>query len=265
MKLKRGTVGFEEFQRYMEVLGVQCDLTLSYSQDDNTAMSTNARTREKIAVLEAQVEADRKHTEFQKTLVRDMRTALYSSDGYTDMALKHADDGGKVREYLQKVKSSNAQISILLDDMLGIKLPNNKPQTKDNLSDAQRLKGCRVLVVDDNEMNREISKDLLEDNGLIVEEAENGQQALDMIRAANPRYYDCVLMDIMMPVMDGLEATKQIRALPERVRAMIPIIAMTANAFEEDRTKSIEAGMDAHLTKPIDATALMLAMNQYIR
>ncbi len=113
------------------------------------------------------------------------------------------------------------------------------------------LEGKRVLLVDDNELNREILKDVLVDHGIIVEEADNGSKAVSAVKEREPGYYQFVLMDIEMPVMDGYEATMEIRRFPNRIRANIPIIALTANAFAEDVQASLEAGMDGHIAKPI--------------
>jgi len=98
---------------------------------------------------------------------------------------------------------------------------------------------------------------ILEQAGFQVETAENGQIAVDMVSASQPGYYDAILMDIQMPVMDGYEATKEIRSLPDRTLAAIPILAMTANAFKEDEQAAIEAGMQAHIAKPVDIGAMM--------
>jgi len=126
---------------------------------------------------------------------------------------------------------------------------------------AISLVGKKVLLVEDNEMNREIGRDILEDNGLVVEEAEDGDVAVQIIRKlvedGNPIYYDFILMDIQMPHMDGYEATRQLRSIPGLDGKKLPIIAMTANAFEEDKKKAYEAGMDAHLAKPINVGKLL--------
>ena len=125
---------------------------------------------------------------------------------------------------------------------------------------ADRLKGRKVLLVEDNELNREIARDVLEELGLIVEEAVDGVEAVEKIDALpkgrRELIYDFVLMDIQMPRMDGFAATAAIRALPDPTDTHLPIIAMTANAFAEDREKARQAGMDAHLAKPIDLQAL---------
>ena len=125
------------------------------------------------------------------------------------------------------------------------------------------ISGMRVLVVEDNALNREIVQCLLEEEGAEVTLAEDGQQAVDAFAAAAPGHFDAILMDIMMPVLDGIGATQAIRALPRPDAQTIPIIAMTANAFEEDKKKTQEAGMNAHLAKPIDSAKLCAVLARY--
>ena len=115
----------------------------------------------------------------------------------------------------------------------------------------------RVLLVEDNEINKEIAVMILEQEGFTVETADNGKSAVESVSAADPGYYDLILMDIQMPEMDGYEAARAIRSLPDKALADIPIIAMTANAFKEDETAAIEAGMQAHIAKPLDVEKMM--------
>ena len=124
-----------------------------------------------------------------------------------------------------------------------------------------RVEGLRVLLAEDNELNREIAVALLSRKGIIVEEAENGQICVDKLKAAAVGYYDAVLMDLRMPVMNGYEATKAIRAL-DRADAKLPIIAMTADAFAEDMQRCLEVGMNAHMAKPIDVDKLVSLLAQ---
>ena len=127
---------------------------------------------------------------------------------------------------------------------------------------AISLKGKKLLLVEDNELNREIATDLLEEQEIIVETAEDGRAAVEMMRQKGPAYFDGILMDIQMPYMNGYEATKAIRAMyPDK---KIPIIALSANAFEEDRMKSLEAGMNAHIAKPIVVGELFKAISDCI-
>ena len=122
---------------------------------------------------------------------------------------------------------------------------------------AADLKGKKLLLVEDNELNREIALEILKEAGFVVDTAEDGAVAVRKIKQAAPGQYDLILMDIQMPNLDGYEATRQIRALPDAEKASIPIFAMTANAFEEDRQNALEAGMNGHIAKPLDVPHLL--------
>ncbi len=122
---------------------------------------------------------------------------------------------------------------------------------------AADLKGKKLLLVEDNELNREIALEILKGAGFVVDTAEDGAVAVQKIEQAAPAQYDLILMDIQMPNLDGYEATRQIRALPDAEKANIPIFAMTANAFEEDRQNALEAGMNGHIAKPLDVPHLL--------
>ena len=121
---------------------------------------------------------------------------------------------------------------------------------------VEHLKGMKILLAEDNDLNAEIALTILEEYGMEVDRAEDGKVCLAMLMEKPKRYYDAILMDIQMPNMDGYETTKKIRELDDS-RARIPVIAMTANAFDEDRRKAFDAGMDAHVAKPIDIHVLM--------
>ena len=129
---------------------------------------------------------------------------------------------------------------------------------------AHDFGGTRLLLVEDNEMNREIAVEILEEAGFEVDTAEDGSVAVKRLGDADPGRYDAVLMDIQMPIMDGYEATRRIRKLPNADIASIPIIAMTANAFEEDKALAYEAGMNGHLAKPIDIPKLIETLAQQL-
>lgn len=126
------------------------------------------------------------------------------------------------------------------------------------------LKGRRILLAEDNELNAEIAMELLGEEGLLIEHAEDGEKCCAMLAQAPEGYYDLVLMDIQMPVMNGYEAAAKIRGMADAKKAGIPIIAMTANAFAEDRQAALDAGMNAHVAKPIDMTVLMPTLLRYL-
>ena len=127
------------------------------------------------------------------------------------------------------------------------------------------FKGKRILLVEDNELNREIAEELIGVTGASVESAEDGVQAVEMFKESAEGYYDLILMDVQMPHMDGYEATRCIRAVGRSDAQKVPIFAMTANAFAEDVQKSREAGMNAHISKPLDIRAVYKQMNRYLQ
>ena len=127
----------------------------------------------------------------------------------------------------------------------------------------KRHKG-RVLLTEDVELNQEIACTLLNEAGFCTEIANNGKIALDMVKNSSPGYYQVVLMDVQMPVMNGYEATKAIRKLENTELASIPIIAMTANAFEEDKQEAMQCGMNAHISKPIDIENLFDTLDKIL-
>ena len=127
--------------------------------------------------------------------------------------------------------------------------------------EVENFKGRRLLLAEDNDLNREIAFKILNEYGFIVDTVENGKDAVDTIAASKHGYYDLVLMDIQMPVMNGYEATKGIRALNDAVLAAIPIVAMTANAFDEDRKAAKESGMNGFISKPINLDEIIEVLN----
>ena len=117
--------------------------------------------------------------------------------------------------------------------------------------------GKKVLLVEDNELNREIATAIMEEIGLDVDSAEDGTDAVNIMSSASGSKYDLIFMDIQMPKMDGYTATREIRTLKDTKKANVPIIAITANAFDEDRKKAIKAGMNGHIAKPIDVNVIL--------
>lgn len=129
---------------------------------------------------------------------------------------------------------------------------------------SQNLHSGRILLAEDNELNQEIAVEILNEAGIDVEVADNGQIAVDMLKKSKPGYYRLILMDVQMPVMNGYEATKAIRKLENTELASIPILAMTANAFEEDKQAALASGMNGHIAKPIDINKLFESMDKIL-
>ena len=125
--------------------------------------------------------------------------------------------------------------------------------------------GKRILIAEDNELNREIEVAILQDAGFLVDEAVDGQEAVEKVKESGAGYYAGVLMDIQMPVMDGYEATREIRKLNDPQLAETPIIAVSANAFDEDKEASAKAGMNAHIEKPIQLDYLFDTLKKLLK
>jgi len=144
-----------------------------------------------------------------------------------------------------------------------ISVPPDSRETQDSPEQHQRT-GCHILLAEDNELNQEIAVTILEEAGCTVDVAADGAEAVEKVRCSADRPFDLVLMDIQMPVMDGIEATKVIRAMDDPKLAHLPIVAMTADAFEEDRQRVLSAGMDDHLGKPIDTDKLFATLQRIL-
>ena len=140
-----------------------------------------------------------------------------------------------------------------------------EPACKPAQPAASELRGKKLLLVEDNALNRELALEILKEAGFTVDTAEDGEIAVQKMKQAAPGQYDLILMDIQMPKMDGYEATRQIRALPDAAKAGIPIFAMTANAFEEDRQNALKAGMDGHIAKPLDIPHLLQVLADVLK
>jgi CheY-like chemotaxis protein len=124
--------------------------------------------------------------------------------------------------------------------------------------------GKRVLLVEDNQMNQILAENILTSVGFAVDIASDGIEAVEKMKSSSDGYYDVILMDIQMPQMDGYEATRQIRALDDKTKSEIPIVAVTANAFEEDRKISMEVGMNGYLAKPYDVPEIMSTLKELL-
>ncbi len=157
---------------------------------------------------------------------------------------------------VNSAEGQGSEFVIDLDFKVSEKRTDSEPIRAGDLD----FKGKRLLLAEDNEMNQQIATAILEEAGFTIDIAENGAKAVTMLEDAPSGYYDAVLMDIQMPLMDGYEASRRIRALDDDRKAAVPIIAMTANAFEEDRQAAFDAGMNGHVAKPYEISEIMSAL-----
>ena len=170
--------------------------------------------------------------------------------------------GGNIR--VETAPGQGTEFIVNVSFKLSENIPETKSEEIDDTAPEINFESMRLLLVDDIEVNREIAKMILETAGFEVDTAENGKEAVDKVAASTPDYYDAVLMDIQMPIMDGYQAAQAIRSLENEKLAKIPIIAMTANAFSEDVQAAKDAGMDAHIAKPIDVPQMMETLAKII-
>lgn len=161
--------------------------------------------------------------------------------------------GGTIR--VTSEKGVGTTIVVTLPHRIANESENAEPENV--VTDETVFEGKRILLAEDNDLNAEIAEEILTSAGFMIERAEDGAICYEKIVSSDKGYYDLVLMDIQMPNMDGYQATRAIRALADKEKANIPIIAMTANAFEEDRSKAVNVGMNGHIAKPIDVTELL--------
>ena len=193
--------------------------------------------------------------EIRKIVGADSPIILMSAYDWTDIEREARQAG--VTGFISKPLFAS-DLHHTLERSLGRSSSEDKVSVEANsLPQEDNFAGRRILLAEDNELNREIAAEILKEAGFLVDCAENGQKTCDMVRQAKPGYYDLVLMDIQMPIMNGYEATRVIRSFPDPALANIPIVAMTANAFEEDRELALAAGMNGHLPKPIDLNKML--------
>lgn len=168
--------------------------------------------------------------------------------------------GGQIT--VNSAQGSGTTFTVTLTFPLGEEKSETPDKDLDSTCDTD-FTGMKILLVEDNPINREIALMLLTQHGFLVDTAENGAEAVETIRTSPPDTYRAILMDIQMPVMDGYAATRAIRALPDPQRASVPIIALTANAFKEDRQAAMEAGMQAHIAKPLNYDEIAETLRHY--
>jgi len=173
---------------------------------------------------------------------------------------------GTIHVESEKGKGSSFIVSIASPFISQADLQKEKAQTSNEESlDHRRLAGCHILLCEDHPLNQEIAKAILTEQGMTVDIAENGQSGTERFGMSSVDFFDCILMDIRMPVMDGYEATRAIRKLERPDAKTVPIIAMTADAFTEDIQKCFDAGMNGHIAKPINPEALCCALSEALK
>jgi len=170
--------------------------------------------------------------------------------------------GGTIQVESHEGKGTKFTVDVSLE----IASSEDVNETEDVSNEININKGNhkRILLAEDNDLNAEIACEILKSEGYLVEHASHGQQCVEMLQEAEDGYYDLILMDIQMPFMDGYEACKEIRKMKDTQKANIPIIAMTANAFEEDKQMAIKAGMNDHVPKPMDMRVLSPVLQKYL-
>ena len=259
-KLSRESMTFEELQKSLDALGVSMELQFQYPDGRSFSSRENhEQIVERMGVLEKMLEADSKVDEFRKKSLRELRTELNSAVGYAELCRRH---GAQMDSYLDKLSVVHGNMDRTISFALGESFSDESDEI--NSTQVEELQGKRVLLVDDNELNREILEEVLLDHGLLFEEADNGSKAVAAVKEHEPGYYQFILMDIEMPEMDGYEATLKIRKLPNRIRANTPIIAFTANAVSENRDRAFAVGMDDFLVKPVKTTRLLSCLNKLL-
>ncbi len=187
----------------------------------------------------------------------DIHIIIQTAYEWTDIE-EEAKEAGVTAFCAKPLFQSDLESVLIAVNQLGEQREENASWTTDDFS------GKRILLVEDNELNREIAEAILMETGFSVETAPDGIDAVDMVKAAEEYYYDAILMDVQMPIMNGYEATRTIRALPRKDTESIPIIAMTANAMDEDKEAALKSGMNAHIAKPIDIEIFMEKLHQFL-
>ena len=233
------------------------------------------RRRELEQALNNAKEANQARSDFLFRMSHELHTPLNVMLGFLNLAGKYPGDIRRQEEYLGHIKKSGKRLLELTDEMLEAALSsgdkekafvireNRKNEEKAALEQIS-LVGRRILVAEDNELNAEITMEILGDENILCEHAEDGAVCLQTIEDHGAGYYDLILMDIQMPNMNGYEATRAIRALPDAGKAQIPILALSANYLPADRQNALEAGMNGFVAKPIDVAELLEKLRKAI-
>ncbi len=259
-KLDRDSMSLQELQKCLDLLNVSLSVNINYP--DGTVQDPQVNYElllEKYNVINKELTTINMTTEFQRKSLKELRTELTNASAYLELSKKRTDDATL---YLNKVRTSLNSMDVTIAYALGEE-PSIKKQSNEPIN-LEVLKGKRILIVEDNELNRSVIKDILSDYDLTIEEVNSGKDAITLINQNVPGYYQCILMDIEMPEMDGFETTINIRNLNNRIRSNTPIIALTANATSTNKEKSVVVGMDGFLTKPIDTNQLLYSLEKVL-
>ena len=240
---------------------------LSFSNVDAETRATLEQNRALSDALKAAEEANAAKAAFLSNMSHEMRTPMNAIIGFTDIAMREPSASAEVKRYLAKIDTAAQHLLEMINEILDMpRIDANTgagPEGED--ASSADLHGRRILLAEDMPVNAEIMVMTLGMRGIEVDVAENGRVAVDMFAGHPAWHYDAILMDMRMPEMDGLQATRAIRAMDRADASEIPIIAITANAFDEDVERSLQAGLNAHLSKPVEPDVLFRTLEGFIR
>ena len=253
----------EGIQIMLEEVGVHVDWTLDGRSAVEAATRAHLKGQDYFAVIldwkMPQMDGVETARSIRASLGRDIPIILLSAYNWEEVEQEALEAG--INGFLTKPIFRSELVQKLRFYIAGSSA--KAQEVPDDAGTAGRFDGLRVLVVEDNELNREIAIELLSSAGIWVDSVENGLQAVRKMEQSEEGYYDMIFMDIHMPVMDGFAATKNIRKIPGKGTDRIPIIAMTADAFEEDILRCKNAGMNAHIPKPINMERVFEVIRSY--
>ena len=254
-KLNKDTLSFEDFERILEALGVKLECNFIFpGQDKTPAAGLDKRTENRIAILEKELELERLKSDYYKSSEFSFRTAMETISGGIDILDRHSGEPDKVRSCIDRMRIATGQLMDIMEGPGGDQVEKQDALSHPVAADPIGMK--RILVVDDNAINRDIVVELLADSGIEAEEACDGMEAVSRLKAMPAGYYDLVLMDLNMPGMDGFEATRTIRELADDRRDTV-IVAMTAGDSAEAREKAASAGINGFALKPLNMKKLL--------